>query len=124
MRVSILALHLTVFSVWSLEKRFAVCLCFVQVTAFVCLFVSLPDEDWHKYFRKRGSARRKYVMAVESCVMMNCVILFPVLRSSGAVVVRRPELAGNGERMREKALEYTLLVWKTSAKGSTWKNKI
>jgi hypothetical protein len=84
----------------------------------------LPDEDGHKYLRKRAAARRKYVMAVESCVMKNCVILFPVLKSSGTVVVRRPELTGNGARMREKTLECTLLVSKTSAKDSTWKNKI
>jgi hypothetical protein len=39
-RVSILALDLTVFSVWSLEKRLAVCLCFVKFTGFVCLSCS------------------------------------------------------------------------------------
>jgi hypothetical protein len=64
--------------------------------------MSLPDEDGHTDFRKRGAARRKYVMAVGSCVMMNCMILFPVQESNGAVVVRRPELAVNGAPMREK----------------------
>jgi hypothetical protein len=63
--------------------------------------ISLPDEDDHKDFRKRGAARIKYVVAVESYVMLNCMILYPVLKSCGAVVVRRPELAGNGARIRE-----------------------
>ena len=49
-------------------------------------------------------------MAVESCVMMNCMILFPVQKSSGAVVIR-PELAGYGAHMlREDTRVYTFCL--------------
>jgi len=60
-----------------------------------------------KILERGTQPEEKNVKTVEYCVMINCMILFAVQKYSGAVVVRRPEQAENGARMREKSHECT-----------------